>query len=400
MRLPFGGTDSMTLGNGATYSYDPRQMLSTADGPWGALGFTYDPAGNRAARSLTPPGGGASTDTYTYEPTSNGLDVIDNPATGSRGYSHDGAGNTVAATRTLAGAGNWSYVYNDAGRLASVSLNGGLQAEYLYNALGQQVSRTAWPGALEAVTLSVHDLGGNRLAEHDQTGAVIREYIWLDGRPLAVVEGGQLYHLHWDHILRPVLATDATGAVVWAARYLPFGGIDQVYVDTLALAQNLRFPGQWFQAETGLHQNWMRDYDPTTGRYLQADPLGLVDGPSVYGYARQSPVRIWDVMGLYCSASTTTVYCNFMGTGVSFPRPQDWPDVLSSSIPNYHQYYFETEVPGTLAECIMAELLNNPTPGVDTPATPQGSLNDALGFGCGFQKYRTAITLIPGQPFQ
>jgi RHS repeat-associated protein len=35
----------------------------------------------------------------------------------------------------------------------------------------------------------------------------------------------------------------------------------------------------------------MRDYDPTTGRYLQADPLGLIDGPSVYGYALQSPVR-------------------------------------------------------------------------------------------------------------
>ena len=87
------------------------------------------------------------------------------------------------------------------------------------------------------------------------------------------------------------------GSVVWAASYLPFGGIDQVYVDTLALEQNLRFPGQWFQAETGLHQNWMRDYDPTTGRYLQADPLGLVDGASVYGYARQSPVRWTDSTG-------------------------------------------------------------------------------------------------------
>ena len=77
------------------------------------------------------------------------------------------------------------------------------------------------------MTLSVHDLSGNRIAEHADTGAVIREYIWLDGRPLAVVEGGQVFWLHWDHILRPVLATDATGAVVWAARYLPFGGIDQ-----------------------------------------------------------------------------------------------------------------------------------------------------------------------------
>jgi RHS repeat-associated protein len=137
----------------------------------------------------------------------------------------------------------------------------------------------------------------DRIAGHDGTGAVLREYIWLDGRPLAIVEGGQTYQLHWDHILRPVMATSSTGAVVWAARYLPFGGIDLVLADTGALTQNIRFPGQWFQAETGLHQNGMRDYDPTTGRYLQADPLGLVDGASVYGYARQSPVRWTDPTG-------------------------------------------------------------------------------------------------------
>ena len=55
--------------------------------------------------------------------------------------------------------------------------------------------------------------------------------------------------------------------------------------------------GQWFQSESGLHQNWMREYDPTTGRYLQADPLGLVDGPSVYGYALQNPGRYSDPTG-------------------------------------------------------------------------------------------------------
>ncbi|MGR3514275.1 MAG: RHS repeat-associated core domain-containing protein [Paracoccaceae bacterium] len=55
--------------------------------------------------------------------------------------------------------------------------------------------------------------------------------------------------------------------------------------------------GQWFQSESGLHQNWMRDYDPTTGRYLQGDPLGLVDGASVYGYALQNPVRYVDPRG-------------------------------------------------------------------------------------------------------
>lgn len=67
-------------------------------------------------------------------------------------------------------------------------------------------------------------------------------------------------------------------------------------------AIDLRFPDQWFQSENGLHQNWMRDYDPTTGRYVQADPLGLVDGASVYGYALQSPLRYSDFWGLEADA--------------------------------------------------------------------------------------------------
>jgi len=52
---------------------------------------------------------------------------------------------------------------------------------------------------------------------------------------------------------------------------------------------DLCFPGQWFQIETGLHYNWHRHYDPTIGRYTQPDPLGFVDGPSVYAYAKSNP---------------------------------------------------------------------------------------------------------------
>ena len=75
--------------------------------------------------------------------------------------------------------------------------------------------------------------------------------------------------------------------------YLPFGGVET----SAGPNPELRFPGQWFQAEAGLHQNWMRDYDPTLGRYLQADPLGLVPGPSLYGYAMQSPMMYADPDG-------------------------------------------------------------------------------------------------------
>ena len=83
-----------------------------------------------------------------------------------------------------------------------------------------------------------------------------------------------------DHIGRPVFATDSSGVKV-----------------STGTPPNARFPGQWFQSETGLHQNWMRDYDPTTGRYMQADPLGLIDGASVYGYAGRNPGRYVDPRG-------------------------------------------------------------------------------------------------------
>jgi RHS repeat-associated protein len=141
---------------------------------------------------------------------------------------------------------------------------------------------------------SVFDSQSPRIAEYNEaTGALIREYVWNGWDPVAVIEGGTIYYVRADHIGRPVFATNSTGVKVWTATYTPFGG---VHVSTGALPPN-RFPGQWFQSESGLHQNWMRDYDPTTGRYLQADPLGLIDGASVYGYAGQSPMMNMDPTG-------------------------------------------------------------------------------------------------------
>ncbi|MEM7499035.1 MAG: RHS repeat-associated core domain-containing protein, partial [Pseudomonadota bacterium] len=100
--------------------------------------------------------------------------------------------------------------------------------------------------------------------------------------------------------------------------YAPFGALEEITTDTFSLeSQHLRFPGQWFQSETGLHQNWHRDYDPRTGRYLQADPLGLVDGPSVYGYVRQRPFSAVDPNGLELIAEYAEVDV-FLGPGLSY----------------------------------------------------------------------------------
>ncbi|MEO1538077.1 MAG: RHS repeat-associated core domain-containing protein [Pseudomonadota bacterium] len=160
---------------------------------------------------------------------------------------------------------------------------------------------------------NVFDLDGNRIAEYlynagTGTSTLIREYIWLNGQVIGVFEGGQLFYIRSDHIGRPVFATNDLGLKVWEASYLPFGGVQASSGPNIGL----RFPGQWFQSESGLHQNWMRDYDPTTGRYLQGDPLGLVDGASVYGYALQNPGRYVDPYGLM--------------VGPNIPAPVPLPD--------------------------------------------------------------------------
>jgi RHS repeat-associated protein len=69
---------------------------------------------------------------------------------------------------------------------------------------------------------------------------------------------------------------------------------------------NLRFPGQYFDSETGLHQNYFRDYDPKTGRYIEPDPIGIKKGKNhLYIYARNNPLIVTDPRGLYGSGSCT-----------------------------------------------------------------------------------------------
>jgi hypothetical protein len=97
-----------------------------------------------------------------------------------------------------------------------------LQATYRYDVLGRQVLRTLVPSG---VTIqSIFDSQGWRVAEYDQgTGALIREYVWLDWEPLTVIEGGTILSVRADHNGRPVLATNTSGAKVWTISFDPFG---------------------------------------------------------------------------------------------------------------------------------------------------------------------------------
>ncbi len=104
-----------------------------------------------------------------------------------------------------------------------------------------------------------------------------------------------VYFIHPDHLGTPRAVTNKIGTVVWRASHEPFG---KAVISTQTIAMNLRFPGQYFDAETGLHYNYFRDYDPEVGRYLQSDPIGLVGGINTYAYGNGNALRFFDPTGL------------------------------------------------------------------------------------------------------
>jgi RHS repeat-associated protein len=103
-----------------------------------------------------------------------------------------------------------------------------------------------------------------------------------------------MYYYHNDHLGTPKRLTDVSGTVVWAANYEPFGNVLE---SVASVSNNLRFPGQYFDQETGLHYNVFRDYDPAIGRYVQSDPIGLIGGTNTYAYALGNPITHVDPTG-------------------------------------------------------------------------------------------------------
>jgi len=110
-----------------------------------------------------------------------------------------------------------------------------------------------------------------------------------------------LKNSHADHLNTPRLVADATGTTVWRwDQQEPFGNNvpDENPSGLGAFDLPLRLPGQRYDAETGLHYNYFRDYDPSLGRYGESDPIGLRGGLNSYAYVRGSPLRFSDLLGL------------------------------------------------------------------------------------------------------
>ncbi|POD60000.1 RHS family protein [Pseudomonas syringae group genomosp. 3] len=111
----------------------------------------------------------------------------------------------------------------------------------------------------------------------------------------------KVYYYHTDQIGTPLEMTDAEGQIVWQAKYRAWGAVEKLVVNEVE--QNLRFQGQYFDVETGLHYNTFRYYDPEIGRFTTQDPIGLLGGENLYQYAPNTQSWI-DALGLACDKWT------------------------------------------------------------------------------------------------
>nr|ART37222.1 D473 [uncultured bacterium] len=151
--------------------------------------------------------------------------------------------------------------------------------------------------------LYTYDDNAHLLAETDATGP-IRSYVWRDDTPVAQIEHRptrKVLYLETDHLNTPRAARNETGVLVWRWEADAFGSSlpdEDPDGDGQPTVINLRYPGQIFDPESGLHYNQARYYDPTSGRYLSPDPIGLAGGVNTYAYVGSNPLAFVDPMGL------------------------------------------------------------------------------------------------------
>jgi RHS repeat-associated protein len=333
-------TRSNTLGS-LTYGYDDLNRLTGVTGLQ-SQAFAYDNNGNRTQLI-----DGADVSSYTVAANSNRITEI--TGVQAKLYGYDNNGNILSD-------GTNSFTYNARNRMASANGVG-----YLHNGLGQRVAKirqNAMPGdasndgvinqadfdqtvtaILEAATpvgntdcnqdgqtnvidlvclnnliaiatppqeiinstYFAYDLQGQLIGEYGNDGSAIQETVYFDNMPVATIKQGAVYYIHTDQLNTPRVISDVNNVTLWQWESTPFGETaanEDVDGDGTSFEYGLRFPGQYFDEETGLHYNYFRDYDPVTGRYTTSDPIGLAGGLNTYAYALQNPIRYTDPEGL------------------------------------------------------------------------------------------------------
>ncbi|MFJ5240111.1 RHS repeat-associated core domain-containing protein [Pseudomonas neuropathica] len=275
------GIDDSRKGN-RSYHYDPLDRLVSVRGATPET-FAHDPAGNLLGQSDLP--------------TANLANVKGNRLLmqGDRHYDYDAYGNLSRERRGTGQQLVTEYRYDCQHRLVGVSLPGGSIASYKYDTFGRRIAKT-----VDGQTTEFLWQGERLIAESADNR--YRSYIYEPGsfRPLVMLDGeGPLkatpFYYQLDHLGTPQELTDYSGEIMWSAKYRAYGNL--AALDIAEIDNPLRFQGQYFDAETGLHYNRHRYYNPGTGRFLTPDPIKLAGGLNNYQYV-PNPTGWVDPLGL------------------------------------------------------------------------------------------------------
>jgi RHS repeat-associated protein len=275
-------TDVLDSARNQSFGYDGINQLTSASGIYGQISYFYDYVGNR---DWVTKNGQNKFYTYTYG--TNRLSRVTGQTVRNFGYDNNG---------NITSENSRSYTYNQNNRLIQVVENSVTLGDYAYNGLGQRIKKAA-----DGLTTIYHyDRFGNLIAESDDTRTFQVDYIFLNGQPIVKIDISvteAIYYYHEDHQGTPQVLTDDQSQTVWKADYKPFGDVD---ISVASVENNCRFPGQYFDHETGLHYNTFRDYHPGVGRYIEPDPIGQAGGDlNLYAYVWNKPTRAYDPWGLW-----------------------------------------------------------------------------------------------------
>lgn len=283
------------------YQYDPLYRLTAVQNGSGTamLSFAYEATGDRTTK--TPQG--QSAQSYSYAPGTHHLTSVAGVT-----RSIDANGNTTTLNGT-------TITYDNRNRLTAAGAE-----TYNYNGKGERVSKSS------PATLFTYSENGSLLGEYSNTGAVQREYIAMDGALVGAAAGSQIYYVETDQLGSPrqVIqpgSSPANDVQVWKWDYFANGSVfGENAPSPQTITLNLRFPGHYYDAETGLNYNYFRDYEPGTGRYVESDPIGLEGGSSTYAYVSSDPLSSYDPTGEQAAAALSG-FAGEAGAGASMCLP-------------------------------------------------------------------------------
>ncbi|CAM5477525.1 RHS repeat-associated core domain-containing protein [Streptomyces narbonensis] len=329
---PGGGLTSVDdrLSGTRHFELDPAGRVTAVDAKGWTERYAYDGSGNLTEATWPARHGGR------HAAGPRRYDGTRIRRAGDVSYEYDGQGRTVVrrVDRADGSAEVWTYAWDAEDRLTAVVRPDGSRWSYGYDPLGRRVSKVGVDadGAriLERTEFTWH---GNLLVEQvsgGSEGGTLTSLTWdYRGRhPVAQTERKSLatapseeidrrfFALVTDLVGTPTELIGEDGSVAWRARSTLWG-LTSWNADATAYTP-LRFPGQYFDAESGLHYNVHRYYDPETARYLSPDPLGLVPAPNPAAYVSNPHVLI-DPLGL--------APCDEEETGHT-PAPPTYPVVV------------------------------------------------------------------------